>query len=234
LGVAKRIVDLAGGSGGGGGGGGRSIALRYPTGVEQLSATLGAIESGRLPAFAFYCVLLYTHDEGLDRSLHRYVRARFRSLDDLSGPNWLLFVLADIGLPRQMASPPEDVYAIARFLGTRMDAIPCAVFFGDPGNDRRTLVVRMHDFLPQTAAASSEPMTRAFRCLTTAVDLAVANGHASDLTRLRSEIVIAHRRVFPELAARRGASGRGVKDALATGKSVLETVAAAASLLTAL
>ena len=115
------------------------------TGLTELIAVLSALERGEKAGFPIYCALLFTAEDGLDEQISRFVGQHWSELDDMTGDDCLVFVVGDRD-PEQVIGgrrfAPREVYSIARELGARADALPCACFFVDPSSSREVLRVR--------------------------------------------------------------------------------------------
>lgn len=92
--------------------------------------------------FPFYSVLLYGPTGEVDQALHTYVSKNIEFFHTATGPNWLVAVIEDF---RDMhyidGFRPQDIYAIARYLGSPVDRIPAFVFFTDPKERKGTLIL---------------------------------------------------------------------------------------------
>jgi hypothetical protein len=121
--------------------------------------------------YPLYAVLLYQPMNGLDQRLHEYVVSRWRFLNSLTGPSWLLFALEDIDRARSIEDfRPEEVYDIARHLGASVASVPGIVFFTEPEGRRDTLVLTLGEFLPRDGDVTDSDITDFFRSLSSIVD----------------------------------------------------------------
>lgn len=94
--------------------------------------------------FPFYSALLYTPTNGVNQALHTYVSDlhEYEYFHTATGPNWLVAVVEDIRAGHKIDDfKPQDVYAIARYLGAPVDQIPAFVFFTDPKEHKDTLIL---------------------------------------------------------------------------------------------
>ena len=159
-------------------------------GLPEFQALLQEQARGTRPSTPLCCGLLYTPTD-LGGSLADYVRRQFGILDRMTGESVAVFCLtSNVG--------PHDggVYDVARFLGARVDALPCAIFFENPGGPSvepalPTLTVLLTEFF--SASPDDEDFERGFRAIGAACD-AAAPAEVNTLTVLREELVRAHRR----------------------------------------
>lgn len=122
-------------------------------------------------SFPFYGVLMYTPTNGLNRLLHEYVVSHYQLFNAQTGPNWLVAVLEDIRREHSIEKfKPQDVYAIARYLGVRVDDIPAIVFFTEPKERNETLVLRLSDILPEASKTDDKDLTELFGKLAATID----------------------------------------------------------------
>src|SRR5688572_2960569 len=137
--------------------------------VHNLRHFLEVVESG--DRFPFYCMLLYTPNNGMDQKLHEYVPVRWWFLDTLTGDSCLLLALEDQDTRTTIQDfKPEDVYTIGRELGVAPNALPCAVFFTQPKRRKDTLILRLVDVLPKDGQLSEADLTAFFRDIATVLD----------------------------------------------------------------
>lgn len=121
--------------------------------------------------FRFYGVLLYAPTNGLNQFLHQYVVGHFQLFNRQTGPNWLVAVLEDINRKQGIDEfRPEDVYAIARYLGVRVDAVPAIVLFTEPKERNDTLVLSLKSVLPEAGELGDEHFTTLIGKLAAIID----------------------------------------------------------------
>jgi hypothetical protein len=175
------------------------MAMMQPlSGLTEFIAVLSALERGEDAGFPIYCALLFTVEEGLDEQIARYVGQHWNELDDMTGDDCLVFVVGDrdaeqvIGGRRFAA---REVYSIARELGARADALPCACFFVDPAASREVLRVRLRDYLPPLETRAQDDLTRGFRGIGAALQTCAGRDSPQRLQCLRGELIEQHRRL---------------------------------------
>lgn len=198
--------------------------------VYSLEDLAGLLEDGDRDLCAYYGVLLYTAENGLDGLLHRYVRSHWTLLNRLTGDNALLFALEDLDRRPIERFRPEDVYEIARLLGASVADIPTLVFFTDPVNRQDTTVVRLRDFLPPSAELDEEGLTEFFRGLQAIIDDCCARSPEDRLECLQQGLD----RDWPTESpwGKRTSRAGAVLAASATvGSTILQAVMAAAKLI---
>lgn len=135
--------------------------------------------------FDFYSVLMYTPMNGLNESLHKYMvggdiggpgevrhfRDHFEIFNSLTGPHWLVAVVEDICRGHEIKEfKPAEVYNIARYLGARVDAIPAIVFFTEPREHKKTLVLGLREILPTPKDLNEEDLTLLFQKLAAMIE----------------------------------------------------------------
>jgi len=132
-------------------------------------------------SYAFYSVLMYTPNNGLNEALHKYMvggeggtgtfNAHAEYFNALTGQNWLVAVVEDISHGKRIEEfKPEEVYNIARFLGARVDSIPGIVFFTEPKEHKETLVLGLREILPDAKNLTEDNLTEFFQKITGMVD----------------------------------------------------------------
>lgn len=208
------------------------MAMMQPlSGLTEFIAVLSALERGEDAGFPFYCALLFTLEEGLDQQIARFVGQRWRELDDMTGDDCLVFVIGDRD-PEQVVGGRRfavgEVYSIARELGARPDALPCACFFVDPAASREVLRVRLRDYLPPPESRAEDDLTRGFRGLGAALQTCAGRPSQQRLQCLRAELLDQHMWLARErdlTSPDPRESGESFQRVLTTGASIASSVA---------
>ena len=204
------------------------------SGLSEFVTILAQLEHGERSRFPFYCALLYTVAEGVDRELAQYVDANWEELDAMTGDACLVFVVGDVHEESVAGHRPfnaAEVYRIADHLGVRASALPCAAFFARPDSSREVLRLRLADYTRHAgAAAGSSSLTQAFRGIASATTRCTDRATDGRLECLREELEREHRRVAPshQPAEDRLQSAAGsveaVEKVLVGGKTIATTV----------
>jgi hypothetical protein len=127
--------------------------------------------------FAVYSVLLYAPSNGLNKLLHEYVLRNFETFRVITGPHWLVAVIEDIPNWKTIKDfKPEEVYAVARYLGASVDDVPAIIFFTEPKERQETLVLKLSDILPPTKEVKDEDLTNLFTKLASIIDAMCLSG----------------------------------------------------------
>lgn len=196
------------------------MAMAAP--VYSLEDFVSLLEGGDF--YPYYGVLLYTPQNGLDGQLHEYVVGHWSMLNRLTGRNALLFAVENIDRDRPIESfRPDDVYEIARFLGTSVDTLPCLVVFTDPLTRNETLVLELAEFIGRGSVEDAD-LTDFFRSLEAVIDGCVERGGDDRLDCLRRRIG----REWPERSPwreRAAAASRALTVSVALGQTVVQAVA---------
>ena len=130
--------------------------------------------------YPFYAILLYPPLNGLSAKLHKYVESHWGYLNGLTGNNCLLLALERAGGPAEEFRP-EDVYAIARYLGATVDKVPCIIFITDPKHERQTLVQPLSMLFTDSEQVTDDDFTEFFQGVQALIDRCV--DQASDDNR---------------------------------------------------
>lgn len=122
--------------------------------------------------FPFYSVLLYGPMKGVNQAFHTYVVNNFEFFHTATGPNWLVAVVEDIRDQHYIDGfRPQDIYAIARYLGAPVDRIPAFVFFTDPKERKGTLILP----LGNSGLATEEDVHKLITKIATIIDTICAD-----------------------------------------------------------
>jgi len=203
----------------------KAYAICVPD-LQGLRDWLGAVDKRLRRRHPLYCVLLYAGDTGLDRAVSEYVRKYSVDLDAMTGSQLLMFAIEDQGWTGS-GSASSEVYAAAHELGVRVDALPCIAFFTEPDATRRTVTLRLRDFIPSAHQDwREEDVAAAFRAVAAAATVAARAPRPRRLDVLREELRRAHERAFQATPA----GSASAQDTLALGTSVLNTLRAIAQL----
>jgi hypothetical protein len=144
-------------------------------GFEDLRWLVARLQQGDDP-YPFYGVMLYTPTNGLDARLHEYVLSHWSFLDGLTGETCLLLAMERLDRRRPLDSfRPEEIYAIARYLGVGVDALPALVIFTDPAREGGTRLLRLGEFLVPADDLPDAAITDFFRSLIAALDVCVGS-----------------------------------------------------------
>jgi hypothetical protein len=171
--------------------------------------------------------LLYTRERTLDDLVWRYLVYDRTRLDAMLGRSCMLFVVEDQSTGRvervDLGFGTADVYAVAERLAALPEDLPCLVFFADPADRSETLVVTLAYLLP-VGPVDVVRMQDAFTAVASAVKVAAEAPPGGRLRRLEREL--AHRALSPGADA----SGRRLRRAEVTGRTVLAVLTGAADL----
>ena len=129
--------------------------------------------------YPFYAILLYPPLNGLNSKLHAYVESHWGYLNGLTGNNCLLLALERGGRSAEEFRP-EDVYAIARYLGATVDKVPCIVFITDPKRERQTLVQPLSMLFTDAEQLTDDDLTEFFQSVQALIDKCVEQASEDD------------------------------------------------------
>jgi hypothetical protein len=140
-------------------------SMRRRRALEDIVHDLKLIPEGRYD----YCAILISSSlTPLEEAIETFIDGKWRELDALTGPQFLLFVVLGVDkttglvLPsRTVGRPPRgapvyagernDVYQLARELGINLSLIPCMILFSSPAIETSFLTLPLRDLVGSSA-----------------------------------------------------------------------------------